>query len=142
MGYWFYSKEFENYNEEAKVNYNGYYFIYDYQLSPKFHPFIRYGSTVKNIPEISSNLVIGFTSASYFQKKDKFGALISLARLSEVHQKSDSKYTDQEISFELSYNFDYQNFNFTPHFMLIKNPSGNSEIKDAYLLGLRSIYTF
>lgn len=120
----------------------------DQHLSSGITAFARIGKRTRGVARFDSAVTVGaaFSGAAWSRNTDTLG--IALGRLNTSDNTSNnasgnSPASTDEDNLEVFYRLPVsESVAITPHWQLIKNPAGNSEVGDIRVLGIRASISF
>lgn len=113
----------------------GAYSLYEQSLGHSSAAFIRYGFANEKVTSVKSNTALGFIHKGILQRKNNQDE-IGLG-LTQVDFSQDLL---SETAYELYYQFEpMRSIILRPDLQFVHHPSGSDEIKDAWVMGLRTV---
>lgn len=133
---WGITKEQESLSDSEDVgNSVGSYALLENKWGNSTWTFLRFGLANPVVTSIQSNLALGAIYQGLIQKRkamDEIGAGLSTVQFSEN--------LSDETAYEVYYQFEpFKQVLLRPDVQYIQNPSGSTELKDAWMFGMRTV---
>lgn len=148
LGGWNHTNRQDNINGAGRSTLFGLYSMAEQKLSHSLYSFIRISWSNPLVNEIQTNFVTGMAYKGIFQKKkvnDEVGLGMTRVHFSrpflkETAAEAESDFESNETAYEAYYQFKPLNIlSLRPDIQYISNPSGLTNLKDAWAVGMRTV---